>query len=116
MQGQLPSVSFDTAQVQKAMSALDRALQEQLSLTRSRSKTPEPVNYADSSYQNQHTVPKPLRRGWPCEALQVMQSVDELQAQMLQQGQQHKDAMQALEADFTQRTIQLQERLQRLKL
>ena len=114
MQGQLPSVPCDTAQVRKAVSALDHALQQQLSLTRLRiKKAEEPVV---TSYQNQRTVPKPLRTGWPCEALQVMQSVDELQAQICKEEQQHKHAMQAFEADFQQRMIQHQYRLRSLEL
>ena len=114
MQGQLPSVPLDTAQVQKAASALDSQLRERLSLTHSQiSKMQEPV---DSSYQNQRTVPTSLRTGWPLEALQVMQSMDELQAQMLQKDQQHKDALQALEADFLQMMTQLQDRLQSLEV
>lgn len=72
----------------------------------------EPV---DLSYQNQRTVPKALRTGWPNEALQVMQSMDELQAQMLTKRQQHKVAMQALEDDFIEMMTQLQERLRSLQ-
>ena len=114
MQGQLPSVPFDTAQIQKAVFALDHALQEQLRLTQSRiSQAQEPVV---TSYQNQRTVPKSLRIGWPSEALQFMQSMDELQAQMLKQEQQHKHAMQALEAEFMQTKKQNQEKLRSLKL
>lgn len=112
MQGQLPSVPFDTAQVQKAISALDHAIQQQLSRTSSRlSKAQKPVV---TSYQTQRTVPKTLRTGWPNEALQVMQSVDELQAQILDEEQQHIAALQALEDDYTQRMIQHQGRLQDL--
>ena len=105
---------FDTAQVQKAASALDSQLRDRLSLTHSRvSKMQEPV---DSSYQNQRTVPKTLRAGWPHEALQIMQRMDELQTQMLKQDQQHRDAMQALEAENMQIMVQLQDRLQSLEV
>lgn len=45
-----------------------------------------------------------------------MQSMDELQAQMLKQDQQYRDAMQALEAENMQIMIQLQERLQSLEV
>ena len=113
MQGQPPSVPYDRAQVQRAASALDGALREQLSLTYLRiSKMEEPE---DLSYQNHRTVPKALRAGWPREALQVMQSMDELQAQMLTKRQQHKVALQALEDDFMEMMTQLQERLHSLE-
>ena len=114
MQGQLPSVPFDTAQIQKAASALDSQLRERLRLTRARiSKAQKPVA---SSPQDERTVPMSLRAGWPLEALQVMQSLDELQAQMLLKDQQHTAALQALGADFIQMMIQLQERLQSLEV
>lgn len=112
-QGQLPSVPFRTFQLQNAISALELALQEQLSLTRARiSKAQEPVVV---SSLNQKTVPKSLRTGWPREALQVWQSVDELHAQMLKEDEICKDAVQAAEADLIQRLTQLQERLQELQ-
>lgn len=114
MQGHLPSVPFDVAQIHEAVFALNHALAEQLSLALSRiSKAQEPE---DTSYQNQRTVPKSLRVGWPREALQFMQSVDELQAQILQEEEQHKHAMQASEAEFMQRMLHHQERLQSMRL
>ena len=112
MQGQLPSFSFHAYRFRKTISALDLALQEQLSLTRARmGKAQEPVI---ASSPNQKIVPKSLRTGWPPEALQAWQSVDELHAQMLKEDEICKDAVQAAEADLVQRLTQLQERLQSL--
>lgn len=114
MQGQFPTVPFDVAQIQQAVSALNHALEEQLNLAQSRiSKAQEPE---DMSYQNQRTVPKTLRIGWPREALQYMQSVDDLQAQNLKEEEQHKHAMQASEAEFMQRMLKHQGRLQSMEL
>lgn len=91
---------------------MNHAIQEQLSRTSVRlelSKAQKPVVTSD---QNQMAVRKAVRAEWPGKALQVMQSVEDLQAQMLNEEQQHLAAMQALEADYTQRMLQHQERLQ----
>lgn len=45
-----------------------------------------------------------------------MQSVAEMQAQLLKEHDQYKDALQTVEADLVQRMTQLQERLQNLDL
>lgn len=93
--------------------ALELVLQEQLTLIRARiSKAQEP---AVASCQSQRIVPTTLRTGWPREALEVMQRVDELQAQILTEEQQRKDAMQAFEAEFMQRMIQHEEKLRSLQ-
>ena len=114
MQGQLPSVPYNISHVQNAMSALDHLFEVQLSLTRSKiSKAQEPVA---TSYQNHRAVPETLRKGWPHKGLQVMQSMDELQAQMVREDEQHKFATQAFEVDYMQRMIQYQKRLRSLKL
>lgn len=82
--------------------------------TRARlAKAQKPIVTSD---QNPKIVPNSLRTGWPPEALQVMQSVQELQAQMLKEIEQYKDALQGAEADLLRRMTQLQERVRNLEL
>ena len=65
--------------------------------------------------EDQKTVAKPLRTLWPSEALQVMQTVDELRAEMLKCDEQRKDLLLAAETAFVEDMVKFQDRLQRIE-
>ena len=118
VQGQPPSVPFDGQALQNLFYALDQAFNEELEKARARKSEFEQPFHA--SHEVHSIVPNSLRKGWTPEASQVMQIVEDLQAQLRKEDQQRKANMQEFfetknfefETDFVERIQQYQEKLQ----
>ena len=92
MQDQVPSAPFDGQALQNLLYALDQGFNEELEKARARKDESEQP--FDASHEVHMIVPKSLRQGWTPEASQVMQIVDDLQAELRKEDQQRKAKMQ----------------------
>ena len=121
MQGQLPSVPYDVDYVNTALDALIDAFDEQLQPantppTSQLNKPTKPNEIEQAlgiSVEDRMIVPGAFRIGWPQEALQVMQTVDELQHQLWMEARQRRAISPAV---FKKRNLQHQEMLRSLEM
>ena len=122
MQGQLPSVPYDVDYVNTALDALIDAFDEQLQPANTKpvqlglnkpTKPHELEQTLGTSVEDRMIVPRAFRIGWPQEALQVMQTVDELQHQLWMEARQRRAISPAV---YKQRNLQHQEILRSLEM
>ena len=89
---------------------LNQAFYEQVK--RAQTRTSETGLPVDTSDMDRDSVPIMLRTGWPLKAIQVMQIIDELHADMLEDRQQHQTMMIAADTSFVTRMQQRQKKLE----
>ena len=113
IQGHLPSVPFGMGLVKNMLHAVGTVFEEQLK--EARTTTIAQQKSVDTAIVDSSTIPKALRTKWPQQALQVLQNVEELHAEMLEDDQQTRAVILAAEAGFVERMLQRQEKLESLE-